>query len=234
MTLQCSFCIIWINIKYIQILKGKNKVVLLSICGVGEDSWESLGLQGDPTSPFWRRSVLNIHWKDWCWSWNSNTLATCCEEPTHWKRPWCWERLRAGREGADRGWDGWTASLTQWTWIWANSGRQWRTEKPGVLQFMGLQKVRHSLAFEQQHWVTNYKFGDLQHCPSSTLYLTVTEVRRPGRLNWILSLEEQKSKIEVSTLLSEGSREHTSRLIQAVGRIQSLWFSGRGFSFLVI
>ena len=64
-----------------------------------------------------RKSVLNIHWKDWCWSLSSNTLATWCEEPTHWKRPWCWERLRAG-EGDDRGWDGWMASLTQWTWEW--------------------------------------------------------------------------------------------------------------------
>ena len=50
-------------------------------------SWESLGLQGDPTSPSWRKSVLNIHWKDWCWSWNSNTLATWWEEMTHWKDP---------------------------------------------------------------------------------------------------------------------------------------------------
>ena len=83
----------------------------------GEDSWESLGLQGDPTSPSQRKSVLNIHWKDWCWSWNSNTLATWCEELTHWIRPWCWERLRAGGEGDDRGWDGWMASPTQWTWI---------------------------------------------------------------------------------------------------------------------
>ena len=48
---------------------------------------------------------LNIHWKDWCWSWNSNTLATWCKEPIHWKRPWCWERLNAG-EGDDKGWDG--------------------------------------------------------------------------------------------------------------------------------
>ena len=72
--------------------------LMLLLCGVGEDSWESLGLQGDPTSPFQRKSVLNIHWKDWCWSWNSNTLASWCEEITHWKRPWCWERLRA-REG---------------------------------------------------------------------------------------------------------------------------------------
>ena len=67
--------------------------------------WESLGLQGDPTSPFWRRSFLNIHWKDWCWTWNSNTLATSCEGLTHWKRLWCWVGLGAGGEVDDRGWD---------------------------------------------------------------------------------------------------------------------------------
>ena len=76
--------------------KLSTEELMLLNCGVGEDSWESLGLQGDPTSPFWRRSVLGVHWKDWCWSWNSNTLATWCEELTHWKRPWCWEAL--GRE----------------------------------------------------------------------------------------------------------------------------------------
>ena len=54
--------------------------------------------------------------KDWCWSWNSNTLATWCEELTCLKRPWFWERLRAGGEGDDRGWDGWMASPTRWTW----------------------------------------------------------------------------------------------------------------------
>ena len=70
---------------------------------VGEDSWESLELQRDPTSPSWRKSVLTIHWKDW--SWSSNTLATWCEELTHWKRPWSWERLKVG-EGNDRGWHG--------------------------------------------------------------------------------------------------------------------------------
>ena len=64
--------------------------------------------------------------------------------------PWRWERLKAGGEGNDRGWDGWMASLTEWTWIWANSGRQWRTGEPGVLQFMGSQGVRHDLATEQQ------------------------------------------------------------------------------------
>ena len=95
------------------------------------------GLQGEPTSQSWRKSALNIHWKVWCWSWNSNTLATWWEEPTHWKRYWCWEKLKTEEEGGDRGWDGWMASLTWWTWVWVGSG-SWRwTGKPGVLQFMG-------------------------------------------------------------------------------------------------
>ena len=75
---------------------------------------------------------LDIHWKDWCWSWNSNTLATWCEELTHLKRPWCWERLKVGRAGDDRGWDGWMASPTQWTWVWASSRSWWWTGKPGA------------------------------------------------------------------------------------------------------
>ena len=72
------------------------ELTLLSY-GVGEVSWESLELQGDVTSPSWRRSVLGVHWKDWCWSWNSNTLTTSCEELTHLKR------LGAGGEGDDSG-----------------------------------------------------------------------------------------------------------------------------------
>ena len=63
-----------------------------------------------------RKSVLNIHWKDWCWSRNSNTLATWCEELTQLKRPWSWGKLKAGREGDYRGWDGWMASPTELSW----------------------------------------------------------------------------------------------------------------------
>ena len=110
--------------------------------GVGEDSWESLGLQEDPTSLSYRKSVLNIHWKNWCLSWNSNTLATWCGELTHLKRPWCWGRLKAGGEGDDSGWDGWIASLTQWTWVWVNSGSCWWTT--GMLQSIGSQRVGHN------------------------------------------------------------------------------------------
>ena len=82
------------------------------------------------------------------WNWNSNTLATWWEELTHWKRPWSWERLKAGGERDDRGWDGWMASPTQWTWAWVDSGNQWWTGRPGVLQSMGSQTVRHNWATE--------------------------------------------------------------------------------------
>ena len=87
-------------------------------------------------------------WKDWCWSWNSNTLATSCEELTHWKRPWCWEGLGAGGEGDDRGWDGWIASPTRWAWVWVGSRSWWWTRRPCVLRFMGSWWVGHNWATE--------------------------------------------------------------------------------------
>ena len=93
-------------------------------------------------------STLNIHWKDWCWCRSSNTLATWCDELSHWKRLWCWERLRAGGKGDDRGWDDWMASPTQRTWVWVTSGSWWWTGKPRVLQSMGFQKVGHDWATE--------------------------------------------------------------------------------------
>ena len=77
-----------------------------------------------------------------------NTLATWCEELTHLKRPWCWERLKAGGEGDDRVWDGWMASLTQWTWVWVSSGSWWWTGSHGVLQSMEVQRVGHDWATE--------------------------------------------------------------------------------------
>ena len=124
-----------------------------------EKTCESLGLQGDPTSPSQRRSVLGVHWKDWCW--NSSTWVTSCKELTHWKRPWCWEGLGAGGGGSNRGWtdgcsatDGWMASPTGWTWVWVNSGSLWWTGRPGVLRIMGLQRVGHD-------WATELKWTEL-------------------------------------------------------------------------
>ena len=121
------------------------ELILLN-CAVGEDSWESLGLQWDPTSPSQRISVLGVHWKDWCWSWNSNTLATWCEELTLWKRPWCWERLKVAEEGDDRGWDGWMASLTQWTWVWVSSGSCWWDREAWRTAVHGVAKSRTRLS----------------------------------------------------------------------------------------
>ena len=79
-----------------------------------------------------------------------NTFATWCEELTHWKRPWYWERLKAGEEGDDRAWDGWMAWLTQRTWVWASTKRWWKTGMPGVLQSVVSQRVGHDWATEQQ------------------------------------------------------------------------------------
>ena len=109
-----------------------------------------------------KRSVLGVHWTDWCWSWNSNTLATSCEELTHWNRSWCWEGLGAGGEGDDRGWDGWMASPTRWTWVWVNSKSWWWTRRPGMLQFMGLQTVRHDWA-TKLNWISI--ISDMQMTP---------------------------------------------------------------------
>ena len=109
----------------------------------------------------------SICWKDWCWSWSSNTLATWCKQPTHLKRPWFWDRPGA-EEGDDRGWDVWMASLTQWAWVWASSGWWWRTGKPGVLQFMALQRVRHALGTgQQQRQLTTAETVPSSHGPTA-------------------------------------------------------------------
>ena len=117
------------------------------------------------------KSVLGVHWKDWHWSWNSSTLATSCEELTHWKRFWCWEGLGAGGEGDDRGWDGWMASLTRWTWVWVSSGSWWWTGRPGMLWFMGSQSWTWLSDWTEQNWYWNI----LNHCSywNLTLFLSI-------------------------------------------------------------
>ena len=100
---------------------------------------QTVHLKGDQSWVFIRRT--------WFWSWNSNTLATWCEKLTHWKRPWCWERLKAGGEGDNREWDDWMASPTQWTWVWVNTGSWWWTGRPGILQSMGSQGSQTRLSY---------------------------------------------------------------------------------------
>ena len=126
------------------------KKLMLLNCGDGEDSWEYLGLHGiQPVNPKWNQS----------WIVSGRTDAEA-EAPILWhlmqrtdlKRPWCWERLKVGGEGDARGWDGWMASPTQWTWVWVNSGSWLWTQKPGALQSMGSQRVGYDWATEL-NWV---------------------------------------------------------------------------------
>ena len=116
---------------------------------------------------------MDVLWKERCWSWN----YTCWEELIHWKRPWCWERLRAGGEGEDRGWDGWMASLTRWTWVWVDSGSRWWTARPGVLQFMGSQRVRHDWVTELNWTTWTFKLVNTYATEIPSFMKRKTEVR---------------------------------------------------------
>ena len=113
-----------------------------------EKTLESKEILKDPKG----KSILNIHSKDWYWSWNSNTLATWCEELTHLKRPCYWERLRAGGEGDNRGWSGCMASLTQWRWVWLNSGSWQWTGKPWGGKKLDMTE---QLNWTELNWLTN-------------------------------------------------------------------------------
>ena len=153
-SVKISFQILWINTKEHDFCMlqcqdaSSNKLsskVVVPFCVLISNEWEFLLLY---IFISWCCSLLNFGYlKDWCCSWNSNTLATWCEELTHLKRPWCWERLKDGREGDDRGWGGWMTSPTRWTWVWVNSGSWWWTGRPGVLWPMGSQRAGHD-------WVT--------------------------------------------------------------------------------
>ena len=138
---QFSLCVCTYALIYVCLLSSSNHNV------------QSPGLQREQTYPFWRKSTLNAHWKDRSWSWGSNILAISWEEKTPWKRPWCWESMKARGEGDDRRWDGWTVSSKRPTWIWPNSGRQWKTGGPNVLWSMGSRRVGHDLTTTQQQQV---------------------------------------------------------------------------------
>ena len=126
---------------------------------------------------------------------NSNPLATWWEELTHLKRPWCWERLKAGGEGDNREWDGWMASLTWWTWVWVNSGSWWWTGRPGMLQFMGSQGVGHDWVTElnwtdDKLWIDLWDHGrDTQHRFSG-----VSQVFSKWFLSWVTDCEQESLK----------------------------------------
>ena len=138
---------------------------MLLNCGVGKESWESLGLQEDQTSQSRRN-------QSWTFIGRTNAKA---ETPILWPpdvknwllwRPWCWERLKEGGEGDNRGWDGWMASPTRWTWIWWSSRSWWWTEKPGMLQ---------SMQSDSQTWLsTELRLSPFPPCVLSRVWLFVT------------------------------------------------------------
>jgi len=131
---------VWVGLKK----KLRTAELMLLSCGIGEHSWDSLIFQGDPTSPSYRKSVLNIHWKDWFWL-KPQYFGPWWEERAHLKWPLCWEGLKAGGEGDNRGWDGWMASPTLWTWVWVSSRSWWWTGQLAMVQSMGSQRVRQKI-----------------------------------------------------------------------------------------
>ena len=147
---------------------------------------------------FLKEISLSVYWKDWCWSWNSNNLATWWEELTHWKRPWGWERLKAKVKGEDRGWDYCIATQTWWTWVWASSGSWWWTGKPGVLQSMGSQRVRHYLATELTDWLTERQVWNVfavNHLKKKEIELYPVWRKIEQKEGWLAhSMEKRSSK----------------------------------------
>ena len=121
--------------------KLSTEELMLLNCGVGEDSWESLGLQGDQSWVFIGRTDAE-----------TETLPTSCAELTHWERPWCWEGLGAGWKGNNRGWDGWMASPTRCSWVCVNSGCWWWTGREGGLACGYSWPCKKSDTTEQLNW----------------------------------------------------------------------------------
>ena len=142
----------------------------------------------------------------------SNTLDTWCKERTSWKRPWCWEKLKAGGEGDDRGWNGWTALLTQWTWVWASSGSWWWTGKPGAPQSMGSKRVRHDWATE-----LNWKFSNPFLDPLINFSLIV---KWPGERKEVSGIRWCRN------LMNCGIKTHGGTLTWATTRLRNIEVQG--------
>ena len=150
---------------------------MLLNCGVGEDSWKSLDC----------KEIQPVHPKgDQSWVFIGRTDAEA-ETPILWPphakswligKDWCWERLKAGGEWDDRGWDAWMASPTRWTWVWVDSGRWWWTGRPGVLQFMGSQRVGHD-------WVTELNWSPKAREPRKYIQLHRTQSRAEEGREWM-------------------------------------------------
>ena len=139
------------------------KELMLLNCGVGEDSWIPWTLENPfPNMPL---EIQPVHSEgDQPWDFfgrndaEAETLATSCDELTHWKRLWWWEGLEAREEEEDRGWDGWMASLTRWTWVWVKSRSWWWTGRPGVLRFVGSQSRTRPSDWTELNWMVAWGY----------------------------------------------------------------------------
>ena len=141
---------------------------MLFNCDVGEDSWECLGLQGDQTIHpkgnqvgFYIQINLEYSLERLLLKLKLQYFGHLMWRTDSWEKPW-WERLKAGGEGDDSRWNGWIASLTQSTWVWASSWSWWWTRRSGVLQSMWLQRVVHN-------WTTELNWC-YAHQPSANLF----------------------------------------------------------------
>ena len=148
------------------------KELMLFNCDVGEDSWESLGLHRDPTSPFWRRSALGFLWKEW----PPHVKSWLIGKDSDVGRDWGQEEKGTTEDGQQR-----MASLTLWTWVWVNFGRWWWTGRPGMLQFMGSKRVGHDWATEL-NW-TEYSIVYMYH--SFLIYLS-DDGHLIASMSWLL------------------------------------------------
>ena len=134
--------------------KLSTEELMLLNCGVGEDSCESLGLQGDPISPFWRRSALGSL-EGMMLKLKLQYFGLLMRKVDSLEKTLMLGGIGGRRRRDDRGWDGWMASLTRWTWVWVNSGSWWWTGRPSVMWFMGSQRVGHD-------WATDLIWSDLR------------------------------------------------------------------------
>ena len=141
---------------------------MLLNCGVGEDSWESLGLQRSNQSIL-KEISSEYSLEGLMLKLKFQYFGHLMQRADSFEKTWCWEGLGAGGEGDERGWDGWMASLTRWTWVWVNSGSWWWTGRPGVLRFMG-----------SQSWTRLSDWPELNCCTSN--------FRLTGLTNFVMKL----------------------------------------------
>ena len=151
---------------------------MLSNCGVEKTPESPLDCKEIKPSNLKGKKTLNIHQKDWCWSWSTITFATWCKEPTHWKRPWCQERLKAGGEGDDRGWMRWLDSIINSMDMNLSKPQDTVEDRGAWLQSMRSQRVGHDLATEQQRQPQTKRLSAMRSSPLWSQLLVAQTVKR--------------------------------------------------------